>query len=81
MTIIIVGSKEGKRKVKWLNYFTLVSALSLVMGLGIGFGFFLLSDRWDHSSVLFGILMGVGITSIPLINGLRIPIKELPVLK
>lgn len=80
MKIVIVGNKDGKHKVKWLNYFALGFALSMIMGLGIGFGFYLLSHRWDHSSVLFGILIGVGITSFGLISGLRTPLEKLTVI-
>lgn len=81
MNIVIVGNKDGKHKVNWLNYFILIFLASLITGLGTGLVYFFLANRWNNSSVLFGILIGVGSISIGLINGLRTPIEKLTLIE
>jgi len=77
MKIILVGQKDGRRKVCWFNYFTLGTGLSLIMGLGVGGVFYCLSGRWSHGAVLYGIIIGAGTLTLGLVHGLKMPIDKL----
>ena len=77
MKIILVGQKDGKRKVCWFNYFTFGIVLSLITGLGVGGVFYCLSGRWSHNAVLYGIFIGACTLALGLIRGLKMPIDKL----
>jgi hypothetical protein len=81
MKLVIVGNKDGRHKVNWMNYFVLLFIASLITGLGTGIVYFILAHRWNPSSVLYGALIGAGTISVGLINGLRTPIERLSVLE
>jgi len=80
MRIVLVGRKEGKRVVRWANYFALGLCLSLVLGMGMGAVFRLLSGRWSHGTALYGIAIGVGMMALQLIRGLTTPVDDLATL-
>ena len=80
MKLVIVGNKDGKHKVLWLNYFILLILAALITGFGTGLAFYFLAHRWNHSSVMFGLFIGVSTISVGLINSLRTPVKKLTVL-
>jgi hypothetical protein len=77
MKVIIVGQKNGKHKVNWLNYFILTFCCALVEGCGVSVVFYFLSGRWSHDAAFFGILIGVGTAAVGLIHGLMTPIEKL----
>jgi hypothetical protein len=77
MKVVIVGQKNGKHKVNWLNYFVLTFCCALVEGLGVFAVFYCLSGRWSHGAVLYGIFIGVGTAAVGLIHGLMTPIQKL----
>ena len=77
MKIILVRQQGGKRKIHWTNYYLLSLCLATIMGLGVGGVFYLLAQRWNHSAVAFGIIIGLGQASIGLICGMKTPIDKL----
>jgi hypothetical protein len=80
MKVIIVGQKNGKHKVNWVNYFIITFCCALVEGLGVSVVFYCLSGRWTHNAALYGILIGVGTAAFALIHGLKTPIEKLQLL-
>ena len=81
MSAIIVGKKNGKRQVQWLNFLLLGSVLGIAGGIVSGCIYYLLCRRWSHTSAIYGIAIMIGMVSLTLINGLRTPIDKLPELK
>jgi hypothetical protein len=81
MNIIIVGKKNGNRRIQWLNFFLLGTALGIIGGLGIASVYYLLCGRWSHTSVIYGIAIMIGMVLLGLINGLRTPLDKLQELK
>jgi len=77
MKVILVGQKDGKRKILWTNYCLLSFCLAMIMGLGIGGVYYLLAQRWSHDAVLFGIAIGLGQVGLGLIIGMQTPIDKL----
>jgi hypothetical protein len=78
MKLVLVGQKDGRRKICWLNYFVLGISLSLITGLGVGGVFYCLSGKWSHGAVLYGIMIGAGTLALGFIRGLKMPIDKLP---
>ncbi len=81
MNIVIVGKKNGKRSIRWLNFFLLGWVLGMVIGLGGGGVYYLLCGRWSHAAVIQGIVIGVLLVSGCLASGLREPLDKLQELK
>jgi purine-cytosine permease-like protein len=81
MNIIMVGKKNGKRRIQWLNFFFLGTMLGMVIGLGGGGVYYLLCGRWSHAAVIQGIVVGVLLVSGCLASGLRTPVDKLRQLK
>jgi len=81
MNIVIVGKKNGKRSIQWLNFFLLGWVLAMVIGLGSGGVYYLLCGRWSHAAVIQGIVVGVLLVSGNLASGLRTPVDKLRQLK
>ena len=77
MKVILVGQQDGKRKIHWPNYCLLSFCLATIMGIGVGGVFYLLAQRWSHSAVAFGIVIGLGQVGIGLIRGMQTPIDKL----
>ncbi len=77
MKVILVGQQDGKRKIHWTNYCLLSLGLAMIMGLGVGGVFYLLGQRWSHSAVVFGIVIGLGLAGVGLIRGMQTPIDKL----
>ena len=77
MRIVLVGRKDGERVIRWMSFLGLGMCLCLVMGVGVGGVFYLLSGRWSHGAVIYGIAMGVGVMMIGLIRGLVVSVDEL----
>ena len=80
MRVILVGQKQGKRVIKWANYFALGFCLSFTLGLGVGAVFYLLSGGWSHGAALYGGSTGVGMAAFGLMRGLTAPVNQLIVL-
>ena len=77
MNIVIVGKKNGKRKIQWLNFFLLSFGLGIIGGLLSGCTYYLLSKQWSHVAVLSGIVVMVGMMLVGLIKSLGTPIDKL----
>ena len=77
MRIALVGTRNGRRTVRWPQCLGLSLALSGVLGSGMGGVFFLLSGRWAHFPVVWGALMGVGLVTQGMIRGFGLPPGEL----
>ena len=77
MRIVIVGQKNGKPAIRWPQYLGLSFALSMIIGIGSGAVFYLIAGRWSHGTAIWGIVIGVGIAGVGLINGLRTPPEKL----
>jgi hypothetical protein len=77
MRIVLVGRKNGKAVIRWPQYLSLSLVLSFVIGAGVGSVFYMLSGHWSHGATLCGIIIGIGITGLGLINGLRTPTEKL----
>ena len=76
MRIVLVDLQQGKRVIKWANYFALSFCLSRVLGGEVGGVFYLLSGRWSHGVVLYGIAMGLGMAAFGLIRGFAAPVDQ-----
>ena len=81
MAIIIMGKKGDKRKIRWFLFMVLTFVVATITGLGSGCTFYLLSGRWSHSSVIFGITVAILMMYSRLVIGLRTPIDKLRELK
>ncbi len=77
MNIVIVGKKNGKRKIQWLNFFLLSFGLGIIGGLLSGCTYYLLSRQWSHVAVISGIAIMVGVMLFGLIKSLGTPINKL----
>ena len=77
MKVVIVGKRNGKRQIQWLNFFLLSFALGIIGGLLSGYTYYLLSRRWSHVAVASGIAMMVGIMLFGLVKSLSTPIDKL----
>ncbi len=77
MRVVIVGQKNGKAVIRWPQYLSLSITLALVSGAGVGAVFYMLAGRWSHGATLYGIVIGIGMTGLGLINGLRTPPDKL----
>lgn len=81
MSIVMVGKKNGKRQIQWLNFLLLGFVLGITGGIATGCIYYLLCRRWSHASVIYGLAIMVGVVSLAVINGLRTPIDKLKELK
>ena len=77
MNIVIVGNKNGKRQIQWLNFFLLTFGLGIIGGLLSGCIYYLLSRQWSHVAVMSGIVMMVGMMLVGLVKSLGTPIDKL----
>lgn len=77
MRIVLIGTRNGRRTIRWAQCLGLSLALSTVIGIGTWGVFRLLSGRWAHFPVLWGALMGVGLVAQAMIRGLCLPPGEL----
>lgn len=77
MNVIIVGSRHGKRIIRWPQFFALGLGLALALGIGIGFVYSLFAGQWRTLPVLFGIAMGISMAGLCLMSGLKCPVEKL----
>ena len=77
MNIVIVGKKNGKRKIQWLNFFLLSFGLGMIGGLLSGCTYYLLSRQWSHMAVMSGIATMVGMMLLGLVKRLGTPTDKL----
>jgi hypothetical protein len=77
MNIVIVGKKGGRHHIRWAAVIALAVILALVLGGGSGFVYFLLSGQWNHMVVAIGLVTGIAIVGLGVINGLRTPLDKL----
>jgi hypothetical protein len=77
MKVVIVGNKNGKRQIQWLNFFLLTFGLGIIGGLLSGCTYYLLSGRWSHVAVMSGIAIMVGMILFGLVKSLSTPIEKL----
>jgi ABC-type transport system involved in multi-copper enzyme maturation permease subunit len=71
MRIVIVGQKNGKAVVCWSKYLALTLVLSLVMGAGVGFVYYMLSGQWSYGATVYGAMIGFGMPGLALMCGLK----------
>ena len=77
MNVVIVGKKNGKRRIQWLNFFLLSFVLGIIGGLLSGCIYYLLCRQWSPSAVISGIAVMVGMMFFGLIKSLGTPIDKL----
>jgi ABC-type uncharacterized transport system permease subunit len=77
MKVVIVGKRNGKREIQWLNFFLLAFALGIIGGLLSGCIYYLLCQRWSHEAVISGVAIMVGMMFFGLIKSLGTPIDKL----
>ena len=81
MNIVIVGKRNGERKIQWLNFLLLTFVLGIIGGLGGGSIYYLLCRRWSHTAVIGVVAIMVGMNFFGLIKSLGTPIDKLRELK
>lgn len=81
MNIVIVGKKNGKRQIQWLNFFLLTFVLGIIGGLVSGCIYYLFCRRWSHTTVISVFAMMVAMMLFGLIKSLGTPIDKLHQLK
>ncbi|MBN2591932.1 MAG: hypothetical protein JXA81_00385 [Sedimentisphaerales bacterium] len=81
MEIVIVGQRNGERKIQWLNFLSSTFVLGIIGGLGGGGIYYLLCRRWSHTAVIFVAAITAGMMFLGLIKSLRAPIDKLRELK
>jgi VIT1/CCC1 family predicted Fe2+/Mn2+ transporter len=77
MRIVIVGKKNGVRKIQWLNFFLLTFVLGIIGGLVGGGIYYLLCRRWSHTAVISAAAIIAGTMFLGLIKSLSTPIDKL----
>lgn len=77
MKVVIVGKRNGKRQIQWLNFFLLSFALGIIGGLLSGCTYYLLSRRWSIVAIISGIVVMVGMMLFGLVKSLGTPIDKL----
>ncbi|MFH1741463.1 MAG: hypothetical protein ABIH23_20855, partial [bacterium] len=68
---------SGKRVIQWSNFVGLCLLLSLLVGIGVGVVYFLLSGQWKPFPFLYGLVTGGMVVGVGLIAGLRTPMEKL----
>jgi hypothetical protein len=81
MRIVIVGKRNGVRKIQWPNFFLLTFVLGIIGGLSAGGIYYLLCRRWSHTAVISTAGITVGTMYLGLIKSLSTPIDKLRQLK
>jgi len=81
MKIVIVGKRNGERKIQWLNFFLLSFVLGIIGGLGGGGIYYLLCRRWSNIVVMYVAAIMVGMNFFGLLKSLGTPIDKLRQLK
>ena len=77
MKVVIVGKRNGKRQIQWLNFFLLSFVLGIIGGLFSGCIYYLLCRQWSHAAVISGVAIMVGVMLFGLIKSLGTPIDKL----
>jgi hypothetical protein len=81
MRIVIVGKRNGERKIVWLNFFLLTFVLGIIGGLVGGGIYYLLCGQWSHTAVISVAAITAGMMFFGLIKSLSTPIDKLRQLK